>query len=844
MKSISRSGTTSNPSSRIHSRAGSVHGSPAFPREIGLPPQETEESRITAHKMPSSPSNSKAERTPSASTYTVPPFASSTLPSVFPVQIQQQQQQAKFITSQHLQTGEVSPHELPVGVQPVYFSNGHYPSDPIESPSVSSLSMHSPSMEQNLPQSLAPLTSHSSNLTSSSSTPYTSTYPFYGFPSFARSNTQMYWPGPTGSGHQTPNYGRQVHPSMIYPVEYRPTSTINGPTYNPTHFAESHLSNPSAYVPISAPVEVIQPISTKVVFGNFEGCDRNMNIGSASFTPRSSFYVGSGSKETRSSSLKKKSAQRDKKRVIPQRSAGVTMLGADAEVVDLMERFTSAKNGTGANGRWSFGRFGNEEQDLNEDEEEGVQTYNRSQQSSNSDLHLVTPSRRSLPPAYIPVGAVPVSAPAPVPPIPLSTLASLAPIHTNFPHPIPPHPSLTHLGPLSAETGPSTSPTLPMNGSGDARGGESPEDGGFNPGAFRPHGLNHGSEWVVRDFGYGFGRERKASGMGVKESFAVDQYFSGPNHSYRGTGHGRFRRGSYSYNNPYAGYGGDRGGYSPRRGGRGYGRGFRGSRRGPVHGLYGYDTDRGRENYASSPSEFRPGTYVHPSSQHYQTPFVLTPPPQFQPLPLPPTDHGLHTYIPLPRGYDNSFQPASPSVSDSDSLLRAPMPAPISRLSVALDPTVYYLLGQLEYYLSPQNLAQDFFLRQQMDSHGWVPIPLIASFNRVRQITNDESFVRDVLNMSSVVEVQGDMVRMKEGEWERFVLPDAQTSRVDSIHEFPLTPSSSESTSKVRSFVEEAVMRHVRSDNGDPELEADETDEEEEEEEEEDVVFVMGYDPA
>lgn len=39
-------------------------------------------------------------------------------------------------------------------------------------------------------------------------------------------------------------------------------------------------------------------------------------------------------------------------------------------------------------------------------------------------------------------------------------------------------------------------------------------------------------------------------------------------------------------------------------------------------------------------------------------------------------------------------------------------------------------------------------------------------------------------------------------------------------------------------------MRHVRSDNGDPELEADETDEEEEEEEEEDVVFVMGYDPA
>ncbi|KAJ3732902.1 winged helix DNA-binding domain-containing protein [Lentinula guzmanii] len=139
------------------------------------------------------------------------------------------------------------------------------------------------------------------------------------------------------------------------------------------------------------------------------------------------------------------------------------------------------------------------------------------------------------------------------------------------------------------------------------------------------------------------------------------------------------------------------------------------------------------------------------------------------------------------------------------------MPAPISRIPVALDPTVYYLLGQLEYYLSPQNLAQDFFLRQKMDSHGWIPIPLIASFNRVRQITTDESFVRDVLGMSSVVEIQGDMVRMKEGEWERFVLPGAQTSRVDSIHDFSLTPSSES-----------------------------EDEEEEEEEEEEEVVFVMG----
>ena len=43
-----------------------------------------------------------------------------------------------------------------------------------------------------------------------------------------------------------------------------------------------------------------------------------------------------------------------------------------------------------------------------------------------------------------------------------------------------------------------------------------------------------------------------------------------------------------------------------------------------------------------------------------------------------------------------------------------PVPAPLSTLSFPLDTTRYYLLGQLEYYLSPQNMAQDFYLRKQV----------------------------------------------------------------------------------------------------------------------------------
>jgi la-related protein 1 len=64
----------------------------------------------------------------------------------------------------------------------------------------------------------------------------------------------------------------------------------------------------------------------------------------------------------------------------------------------------------------------------------------------------------------------------------------------------------------------------------------------------------------------------------------------------------------------------------------------------------------------------------------------------------------------------------------------------------------------------------------QMDSCGWIPISLIASFNRVRQLTVDEQLVKDVLILSSMVEVLHDSVRMIG--WEQFVLPDAVKSTV------------------------------------------------------------------
>lgn len=98
-------------------------------------------------------------------------------------------------------------------------------------------------------------------------------------------------------------------------------------------------------------------------------------------------------------------------------------------------------------------------------------------------------------------------------------------------------------------------------------------------------------------------------------------------------------------------------------------------------------------------------------------------------------------------------------------------------------------------------MVQDFFLRQQMDSKGYIPISLLASFNRIKQLTVDTRLVKEVLSLSAFVEVNGGMVRMggasyggdqgqgagnegqnqKRTSWESFVLPDAIESVVEDV---------------------------------------------------------------
>ncbi|KAI5826795.1 winged helix DNA-binding domain-containing protein [Schizophyllum commune Tattone D] len=174
---------------------------------------------------------------------------------------------------------------------------------------------------------------------------------------------------------------------------------------------------------------------------------------------------------------------------------------------------------------------------------------------------------------------------------------------------------------------------------------------------------------------------------------------------------------------------------------------------------------------------------------------------------------------PFVAGFESHYGPpppapppahAVPPIVAQTSQGGIPFPSPITLVSFPLDPTRWWLLGQLEYYLSPQNLATDFFLRQRMNPQGWIHIPLLASFKRVRQLTTDLQVVKEVLALSRIAQAQDEWVRPLS--WQQFVLPTQPPPT-----ETQQAPPSGQPTAEIQSSPE----AH-------------------DEEEEEDVEFVLG----
>ncbi|KAI1314970.1 La ribonucleoprotein domain member 1 [Mortierella claussenii] len=95
-----------------------------------------------------------------------------------------------------------------------------------------------------------------------------------------------------------------------------------------------------------------------------------------------------------------------------------------------------------------------------------------------------------------------------------------------------------------------------------------------------------------------------------------------------------------------------------------------------------------------------------------------------------------------------------------------------------------FILQQMEYYFSVENLCKDVYMRNQMDAEGYVPLSLIANFNRVKHLTTDHSLIKNALKDSKVIELNGDNIR-KKGDWATWLFP-----KEDGVAPFQATRSS------------------------------------------------------
>ncbi|KAG9062034.1 La ribonucleoprotein domain member 1 [Linnemannia hyalina] len=81
-----------------------------------------------------------------------------------------------------------------------------------------------------------------------------------------------------------------------------------------------------------------------------------------------------------------------------------------------------------------------------------------------------------------------------------------------------------------------------------------------------------------------------------------------------------------------------------------------------------------------------------------------------------------------------------------------------------------FLLQQMEYYFSVENLCKDVYMRTQMDAQGFVPLSLVANFNRVKSLTTDHALIKETIKDSNVIELNGDNIR-KKGDWATWIFP-------------------------------------------------------------------------
>lgn len=121
--------------------------------------------------------------------------------------------------------------------------------------------------------------------------------------------------------------------------------------------------------------------------------------------------------------------------------------------------------------------------------------------------------------------------------------------------------------------------------------------------------------------------------------------------------------------------------------------------------------------------------------------------------------------------YGNSRPiPTGDVTSAASAAAAAAAAAAMSAAAMSANSPSAQLRTQIEYYFSFENMCRDVFLRTQMDEEGWVPMSLIAGFNKVKQFGVGADSIGKYLLGSEVVEVDNEKQRLRQKDAEQRVV--------------------------------------------------------------------------
>ncbi|KAK9271245.1 hypothetical protein L1049_026835 [Liquidambar formosana] len=195
-----------------------------------------------------------------------------------------------------------------------------------------------------------------------------------------------------------------------------------------------------------------------------------------------------------------------------------------------------------------------------------------------------------------------------------------------------------------------------------------------------------------------------------------------------------------------------------------------------YHNNYGgrHNQDRGNHDWNSRSSNVR-DAHMQPHRAPLRN-FVRHPPPASAPFISPQPVRPFGNPIGFPEMTSPVYIiPALPSESFRGMPFVTPPPPPAMYYPFPDPHLPTLLVNQIEYYFSDANLIKDEFLKSNMDEQGWVPITLIASFPRVKNLTNNIQLILDSMRRSTVVEVMDEKVR-RRNEWANWIPTSGRVS--------------------------------------------------------------------